>query len=201
MNWKKIIVHCSATPNGDARFNIDDYRKWHKAKGWRDVGYNYVVEVDGSLSKGRSESGSGAHTVGQNSVALGICQTGTDKFSQSQFITTREQIRHWMQQYNIPVSEIYGHYQFAQKTCPGFKIEPFREFIKTGNIGLMKDHVLDPGSIQRPGEDAGAEDEVAEVMAYVQQLQAALNGLGAELITDGKLGPKTKAAMIQLATN
>lgn len=200
MNWKKIIVHCSATPNGDARFTVDDYRKWHKAKGWRDVGYNYVVETDGTLSKGRSEDGSGAHTQGQNSVALGICQTGTDKFSSAQFKTLRTQIRAWMEKYSIPLTEIYGHYQFAPKTCPGFKIEAFRHYIQTDDLSVMSDHLLDPKEIKQPGEDMGGEEEAELVRNYIIDIQNALNYFGAELKVDGKLGPKTKAAMIKIAT-
>ena len=42
----KIIVHCSATPEGRdvSAATIDD---WHKQRGWSGIGYHYVVGLDG----------------------------------------------------------------------------------------------------------------------------------------------------------
>ena len=52
-NIREIIVHCSATPDGKD-FTVDDIRKWHKARGFSDVGYHYIVYRDGSVHDGRS---------------------------------------------------------------------------------------------------------------------------------------------------
>ena len=43
----KIIVHCSATPR-NKDFTAEDIRDWHvKGNGWDDIGYHYVVRLDG----------------------------------------------------------------------------------------------------------------------------------------------------------
>lgn len=49
----EIIVHCSATRPGQG-CTARDVRRWHTAeRGFRDIGYHFVVETDGSVSKGR----------------------------------------------------------------------------------------------------------------------------------------------------
>ena len=165
----EIIMHCGATPNGDDRFTAARYRKWHMDKGWRDIGYHGVVEIGGNFVKGRSETSSGAHTRGHNKQGLGLCQVGTDKFFVRQFLTTRSKVREWMDRYNIKIDKVFGHYQFANKSCPGFKIEPFREFIKDGDLNHMLPHILDPASItMRPGEDMADDDEPTDTDGWIR---------------------------------
>jgi N-acetylmuramoyl-L-alanine amidase len=50
-NW--IAIHCSATrPSQDV--GAADIRKWHKAQGWADIGYHFVIRRDGKIEKGRA---------------------------------------------------------------------------------------------------------------------------------------------------
>ena len=39
---KEIHIHCSATREGHA-ITADEIRKWHKARGWSDIGYHYII--------------------------------------------------------------------------------------------------------------------------------------------------------------
>ena len=72
----KIILHCSATPEGKD-FTVEQIRMWHvKGRGWRDIGYHFVIYRDGSIHKGRPIEQSGAHTSGQNANSIGICYIG-----------------------------------------------------------------------------------------------------------------------------
>ena len=48
----KIIIHCSATPEGRPH-SVEDIRRWHKAQGFADVGYHYVIGLDGAVFRGR----------------------------------------------------------------------------------------------------------------------------------------------------
>jgi N-acetylmuramoyl-L-alanine amidase len=57
----KIILHCTATPE-DRETSVEDIRRWHKNQGWSDIGYHYVVLLDGSIRKGRPVENIGAHT-------------------------------------------------------------------------------------------------------------------------------------------
>lgn len=38
----KIIIHCSATPEGHD-YTAADIDSWHKARGWRCIGYHYAM--------------------------------------------------------------------------------------------------------------------------------------------------------------
>lgn len=70
-----IAVHSSATPP-DADIGVEEIRKWHRAKGWSDVGYHYVIRRAGLIEAGRSLDFQGAHVQGHNHEAVGICLVG-----------------------------------------------------------------------------------------------------------------------------
>ena len=65
----KIIIHCSATREGQA-FSVDTIKQWHLARGWSDVGYHYIVHLDGSISYGRDINKRGAHVKGHNTGSI-----------------------------------------------------------------------------------------------------------------------------------
>lgn len=73
----KIIVHCSATPEGKD-YTVDDIRRWHKQQGWSDIGYHYVVYRNGDVVNGRNVDIQGAHCAdnGGNINSIGICYIG-----------------------------------------------------------------------------------------------------------------------------
>ena len=71
----KIIVHCSATPEGKD-YSVDTIRKWHLQRGFSDIGYHYIIYRDGSIHTGRDESVIGAHCKGHNSNSIGVCYIG-----------------------------------------------------------------------------------------------------------------------------
>ena len=41
----KIILHCSATPEG-REHNVEDIRRWHLRRGFSDIGYHYLIHLD-----------------------------------------------------------------------------------------------------------------------------------------------------------
>lgn len=71
----QIIIHCTATP---ARRDVkaDDIDRWHRARGFRGIGYHYVVYLDGTVVHGRNESVAGAHCKGFNAHSIGVCYVG-----------------------------------------------------------------------------------------------------------------------------
>lgn len=129
----RIIIHCSATPEGKP-FTIDDIRRWHTlpvgrgGRGWKDIGYHYVIHLDGSVHAGRPETMIGAHCIGQNSRSLGICYIGglaadgktpKDTRTPSQkaaLLTLIADIR----RRHCNRMRVYGHRDFAPKACPCF---------------------------------------------------------------------------------
>ena len=71
----EIIIHCSATPDGKD-YTVDDIRRWHKQRGYSDVGYHYIVYRNGILAQGRDVNIIGAHAAGHNAHSVGICYIG-----------------------------------------------------------------------------------------------------------------------------
>ena len=72
----KIIIHCSATPEG-RDYTVAQIRDWHvKGNGWKDIGYHFVIYRDGTVPAGRDINQIGAHTTGQNTGSIGICYVG-----------------------------------------------------------------------------------------------------------------------------
>lgn len=71
----EIVIHCSATAEGKD-FTVEDIRRWHKAQGWSDIGYHYVIYRNGHVENGRDVDLSGAHAVDHNARSIGVCYIG-----------------------------------------------------------------------------------------------------------------------------
>lgn len=122
----EIIVHCSATPEGKD-FTVADITRWHKQRGFRTIGYHYVIYRDGSVHTGRPDGEIGAHCVGHNAVSIGICYIGglaadgkTPKDTRTN--EQREALIMLLRRLHAkyPNAKIYGHRDFAAKACPSF---------------------------------------------------------------------------------
>lgn len=72
---KYIVLHCSATKEGQ-KVTVADVDRWHKARGFRKIGYHYLIYLDGSIHTGRDLEEVGAHVSGSNSNSIGICYVG-----------------------------------------------------------------------------------------------------------------------------
>lgn len=135
MKVKDIILHCAATPEGKA-FTAKDIDRMHRQRGFRKIGYHYVIDLDGKVEKGRADNENGAHTIGHNSTALGICYIGgvakdgktpKDTRTDEQKVALYELVKELMEKYNLTLDNVHGHYEFANKACPSFKMETFKK--------------------------------------------------------------------------
>lgn len=75
MKIQAIIIHCSATREGQD-IRASDIDKWHRERGFAMIGYNYVIDLDGRVEKGRPLTMTGAHCKGWNDRSIGICYIG-----------------------------------------------------------------------------------------------------------------------------
>ena len=125
---EKIIVHCSATPEG-RDYTVADIDRWHKQRGWKGIGYHYVVYRDGSVHRGRDVAAIGAHTVGHNATSIGVCYIGgvdvcgnpKDTRTPAQRAALRDLVELLRTEY--PNATIHGHREFAAKACPCFDVK------------------------------------------------------------------------------
>ena len=124
----KIIIHCSATKEGK-NFTVKDIDAWHRQRGFKCIGYHYVVYLDGTVHKGRDESEVGAHCSGHNSFSIGICYIGgldangkpKDTRTEQQKAAIRSLVAELKNKY--PDATIHGHNEFANKACPCFDVK------------------------------------------------------------------------------
>lgn len=128
-NVKKIIIHCSATPDFEPndkdfnKFGAKDIDKWHKKRGFDRIGYHYVIQRNGKIQKGRDDNMVGAHCYGENDDSIGICYIGTENPTSMQIAALYSVCCSLMNVYGLDFKDIYSHHYFnEEKTCPGFPI-------------------------------------------------------------------------------
>lgn len=127
----EIIIHCTAT-RGGINYTPDDVRKWHKARGFADVGYHYIIGINGEIWKGRSLSMVGAHCVGHNAKSIGVCYVGgldpvTEKPTDTRTPQQREALARLLKvlHLNYPAATLHAHFEFAKKACPCFAVSEY----------------------------------------------------------------------------
>ena len=137
-----IIIHCSATRAGqDVRAR--DIDRMHRARGFAQIGYNFVIDLDGLVENGRPLSIDGAHcnTKGfsgesYNKHSIGICYIGgldasgqaADTRTEAQRTALRELVAKLCREY--PIAELLGHRDTSPDTDGSGEVEPC-EFIKS----------------------------------------------------------------------
>ncbi|QZE15262.1 N-acetylmuramoyl-L-alanine amidase [Halosquirtibacter laminarini] len=120
---RKIILHCSDSDLSQ-HDNVETIRSWHLARGWKDIGYHFVITKEGRIRWGRALGMYGAHCSGNNKDSIGICLTGRHHFSKAQFNSLRMLLIKLMRDYQLPKTKIYGHNHFNKyKSCPNFDVE------------------------------------------------------------------------------
>lgn len=121
----EIIIHCSATPAGRI-VTADEIRRWHRARGFTDIGYHYIVGLDGTVTPGRGEDKIGAHCLGHNARSIGVCYIGgcdtdmrpADTRTPAQRAALDSLIAWLLRRY--PGAVVRSHRDFAAKACPSF---------------------------------------------------------------------------------
>lgn len=126
---EEIIIHCSATPEG-RDIGVEEIRNWHvRDRRWKDIGYHFVIRLDGTVERGRDLKLAGAHCTGHNARSAGVCYVGgTDRNMQpkdtrttAQKAALRRLVRELKKQF--PGAEVHGHREFAAKACPCFDVK------------------------------------------------------------------------------
>lgn len=133
---KRLIVHCSATRENQ-HITADTIKDWHvNGRGWSDIGYHYIVYLDGTIVKGRQDHVQGAHCLKSNKFSLGICYIGgvetdgkTPKDTRTQ--EQKESLESLLNTLKAmhPEAIIHGHRDFANKACPSFDATAEYEYI------------------------------------------------------------------------
>ena len=121
---KQICIHKSGYGFQDA----EGIKKYHLSKGWRDIGYHYVIQKDGTLQEGRPVGMKPAHASGHNDDVIAICVIGEfckDEPSEAQINQLKFLILNLCKEHHIDTSmhQIFCHADYRDKPgnrfCPG----------------------------------------------------------------------------------
>lgn len=131
---KYIVLHCSATKEGQ-NIGAQDIDRWHRQRGFRKIGYHFVILLDGTICQGREITEIGAHVAGSNAQSIGICYVGgLDAAGKPKDTRTEQQkaamfylLQRLREQF--PQAQILGHRDFSPDRNGNGMIEP-QEWIK-----------------------------------------------------------------------
>jgi len=126
MVCRHIVIHHSATVNGEES-NWEVIRRFHKEeRGWKDIGYHAGIErVDGRfvIRYGRKLTENGAHCPGMNTSAAGFCFVGNFMNDPPPLPMLQKACRDWilptMKAHGMTHEDIFMHREKRQTACPG----------------------------------------------------------------------------------
>lgn len=130
--WRYIVIHHSATDTGSA----ESFDRGHRARGFDELGYHFVITNGQGQTDGRVEVGSrwlkqkwGAHCGNTpdneyNEYGIGICLVGDFRHtrpSRAQLAALRKLVRYLCRTYRIGPERVIGHQEApcAVTQCPG----------------------------------------------------------------------------------
>ena len=131
-----LVVHCTATREGQ-HITVEDIRRWHTkpkkqgGRGWSDIGYHYVIYLDGSIHEGRPVTRIGAHVKGFNKHSIGITYVGGvgENLAPKDTRTPQQKASLlWLLdelKCYYPGAKIWGHRDFSPDKNNNGIIEPF----------------------------------------------------------------------------
>lgn len=122
---KMIVIHCADTP-ASMDIGAKEIRGWHiKERGWKDIGYHYVIRRNGVVEKGRNIEVIGAHAYGYNVNSIGICMVGGKpeaNFTIEQWSALEKLVKGL--KFTYKNAQILGHRDLNKgKTCPQFDVK------------------------------------------------------------------------------
>ena len=136
--WKYIVIHHSASERGNAEI----FDREHRARGFDELGYHFVIDNGNGGPDGRVEVGRrwriqkwGAHAGGTpgneyNNYGIGICLVGNFEDhmpSEKQLASLSRLVSCLVLRYDIPPECVIGHRDAPNATtaCPGAKLHAY----------------------------------------------------------------------------
>jgi N-acetyl-anhydromuramyl-L-alanine amidase AmpD len=123
----EIIVHCTGTIPSEST-TVEAVRKYHVEHiGWKDIGYHYLIYLDGSIHAGRPIDQKGAHCKNHNEGTVGICYVGglvaKNKAGDTRTPMQKTALRNLIRALKVcfpTIKKVSGHRDYDNKACPCF---------------------------------------------------------------------------------
>lgn len=127
-----IVIHYTAT-KPDQLISVDTIRQWHKARGFDDIGYHFVIDQVGRIERGRPIGKTGAHVANHNTGTVGVCYVGglvgPDKGADTRTPAQKRALRLLVASLRSTFGahlKVVGHRDLAATQCPGFDVQSER---------------------------------------------------------------------------
>ena len=169
-----IVVHWGGSTRERSTFEqatstLRSWQRYHRSKGWQDIGYNYAIDELGNMYRLRGENHSGA-TSGTapngrkwNDIAINIVWIGGQKDEDGPSRAALETLEQYIAERGLPV---LGHVETGKSTaCPGHFLLDFIHGDRT---------IIDGVAETPPSEEHMDIGKGHGVAATVEKIQEAL---------------------------
>lgn len=136
----EVVIHHTWRPTATDYRGIEtvrSVRRYHMdVRGWSDNGYHVMVGPDGKVFLCRPLQRAGAHVRGRNAHTIGVAMIADFDREEPECYgglrTCHEVVAALLERFDLPISAIRFHREFAPKTCPGRKLalHAFRQAVK-----------------------------------------------------------------------
>jgi hypothetical protein len=114
-------MHCSASDDeslaGDRL--VGEVRAWHRARGFSDAGYHFLIDKQSKIMLGRDLAKTPAAQKGHNTGTIAIMVHGLEDFPQPMLNACRDLCGAINEAYEGRIT-FHGHCEVSAKTCPVF---------------------------------------------------------------------------------
>jgi len=199
----ELYLHHGAAGTSSLRTAIGYVRYHIEQRGWRDVGYQFLI-AEGKVLEGRGAGVIGAHVQGRNSVSQGVCMVGeytSHPPSDEDLDALRWLLAHGAEQGWWPTAQLTGGHRDApgaSTACPGDALYALVPQINGSPAGDIV-RTLRLTFPRLRGNDVKEWQTLIGVTAdgiFGPDTDAATRVMQADLgvKVDGIVGPKTRAA-------
>ncbi len=114
------------TDRSSVAAHLEAIRRLHRKKGWGDIGYHFAVDPAGRVWEARPLYYQGAHVKDHNPGNIGIVVLGNYEVqspTEQQMAALRGLLTSLMNSYNVSVSRVHTHREWAVTACPGDRLQ------------------------------------------------------------------------------
>jgi len=154
----RITLHHTAGPQNQS---IKEIQKFHIDKrGYRDIGYHYLIDARSNIYEGRPPTVRGAHVKCENFNNIGIAVVGNYDIADITETQHRQivELGAWLcNTFSISVNQIYGHCEFkiANTICPGRYLQARISRIKSEIYDILNPSPPPPTEPSPPSSSSG----------------------------------------------
>lgn len=125
----RMAIHHTEGASSDPTRQLRGIQAFHANKGWCDVGYHFLIDVDGTIYEGRELSRRGVHAANNNTGNIGISHIGNFHNltpPAAMLESTARLVERLSSIYGIDLtrSAIKGHREYSSTDCPGSRLYP-----------------------------------------------------------------------------